>query len=82
MGIAGGSQSLQSMRLAGLSAWIAGALSMGLGEYISVASQLDTEAADVEKVRTGGTGGSRAARQGGREAGCSRAVQVRCFVSR
>ena len=71
MGIAGGTESLLLMRLAGLSAWIAGALSMGLGEYISVASQLDAEAADVEKVQAGGSaagqgaGGGWSRRDGG-----------------
>ena len=75
MGIAGGSESLQSMRLAGLSAWIAGALSMGLGEYISVASQLDSEAADVEKVRPGGRLGRGAAGRLGGVLQCS-AVQM------
>ncbi|KAG2486703.1 hypothetical protein HYH03_014632 [Edaphochlamys debaryana] len=51
LGVGGGDASLHTMRLAGLAAWIAGALSMACGEYISVASQRDTEQADIEKER-------------------------------
>ncbi|KAF5842572.1 Ccc1 family [Dunaliella salina] len=51
LGVAGGSSELKIMRLAGVAGWIAGALSMACGEYISVSSQRDTEAADVEKER-------------------------------
>ncbi|KAG2454511.1 hypothetical protein HYH02_000358 [Chlamydomonas schloesseri] len=51
LGVGGGSESLTTLRLAGIAAWIAGALSMAVGEYISVASQRDTEMADVEKER-------------------------------
>ncbi|GLC45708.1 hypothetical protein PLESTF_000470700 [Pleodorina starrii] len=51
LGVGGGSDDLATMRLAGVAAWIAGALSMAAGEYISVASQRDTEEADVEKER-------------------------------
>ncbi|KXZ50817.1 hypothetical protein GPECTOR_15g503 [Gonium pectorale] len=51
VGVGGGSSELATMRLAGVAAWIAGALSMACGEYISVASQRDTEEADIEKER-------------------------------
>mmetsp|Transcript_2424 Transcript_2424/g.6264 ORF Transcript_2424/g.6264 Transcript_2424/m.6264 type:complete len:272 (-) Transcript_2424:581-1396(-) len=51
LGVAGGSSELKIMRLAGMAGWIAGALSMACGEYISVSSQRDTEAADIEKER-------------------------------
>jgi len=51
LGIGGGSEELSAMRLAGLAGWIAGALSMACGEYISVAGQRDTEEADIEKER-------------------------------
>ncbi|GFR44345.1 hypothetical protein Agub_g5562 [Astrephomene gubernaculifera] len=51
LGVGGGSESLSTMRLAGIASWIAGALSMAVGEYISVASQRDTEEADIEKER-------------------------------
>ncbi|PNW86876.1 hypothetical protein CHLRE_02g099500v5 [Chlamydomonas reinhardtii] len=51
LGVGGGSDDLSAMRLAGIASWVAGALSMALGEYVSVASQLDTEEADIEKER-------------------------------
>ncbi|GIL89751.1 hypothetical protein Vretimale_16599 [Volvox reticuliferus] len=51
LGVGGGSESLSTMRLAGVASWIAGALSMAVGEYISVSSQRDTEVADIEKER-------------------------------
>lgn len=51
LGVGGGSGDLQYMRLAGLAAWMAGALSMFLGEYASVAAQRDSEAADIEKEK-------------------------------
>mmetsp|Transcript_8673 Transcript_8673/g.16491 ORF Transcript_8673/g.16491 Transcript_8673/m.16491 type:complete len:261 (-) Transcript_8673:1012-1794(-) len=51
LGVGGGSNSIHLLRLAGISAWIAGALSMACGEYISVSSQRDTEEADIEKER-------------------------------
>jgi len=37
--------------LAGLAGFVAGALSMAAGEYVSVSSQADTEAADLERER-------------------------------
>ncbi|KAI9206942.1 VIT family-domain-containing protein [Polychytrium aggregatum] len=43
--------------LAGLSALIAGALSMALGEYVSVASQKDSELADLRLERLAHEGG-------------------------
>mmetsp|Transcript_22189 Transcript_22189/g.66185 ORF Transcript_22189/g.66185 Transcript_22189/m.66185 type:complete len:264 (-) Transcript_22189:177-968(-) len=51
LGVGGGTGDLRSMRLAGIAAGIAGALSMFLGEYASVAAQRDTEAADIKKER-------------------------------
>lgn len=51
LGVSGGSEDLATIRLAGISAWIAGALSMAVGEYISVAGQRDSEEADVQKER-------------------------------
>jgi len=51
LGVGGGTGDLNSMRLAGIAAWIAGALSMFMGEYASVAAQRDAEAADIEKER-------------------------------
>eukprot|EP00891_Asterochloris_glomerata_P009038 jgi/Astpho2/9038/Aster-02700 len=51
MGVEGGSSALHSVVLAGLAGLVGGALSMAVGEYISVASQRDTEQADIEKER-------------------------------
>lgn len=51
LGVGGGTGNLEAMRLAGVAAWVAGALSMFLGEYASVAAQRDSEHADVEKER-------------------------------
>ena len=51
VGVGGGDSNLATMRLAGIAAWIAGAMSMAVGEYISVASQRDAQLADVEKER-------------------------------
>eukprot|EP00798_Chlamydomonas_sp_ICE-L_P007289 gene7289-405_t len=51
VGVGGGNQDLSAMRLAGCAGWIAGSLSMAVGEYISVASQKDSEEADIEKER-------------------------------
>lgn len=51
LGVGGGSDAFALMKLAGIAGWIAGALSMACGEYISVASQMDCEKADIEKER-------------------------------
>jgi VIT1/CCC1 family predicted Fe2+/Mn2+ transporter len=42
---------IRAMRVAGVAGLVAGALSMAVGEYISVSSQRDAEEADVEKER-------------------------------
>jgi len=55
LGVAAGTQigpeALHNMVLGGVSALVAGALSMALGEYVSVASQLDAEDADMEREK-------------------------------
>ena len=51
MGIAGASGDTGLIFTSGLAALVAGALSMAVGEYISVSSQGDAEAAFVEKER-------------------------------
>ncbi|GAX80475.1 hypothetical protein CEUSTIGMA_g7914.t1 [Chlamydomonas eustigma] len=51
LGVSGGNSSLALMRLAGISAWIACAMAMAAGEYISVSSQKDCEEADIQKER-------------------------------
>lgn len=43
IGVGGGSSALHFMILAGLAGLVGGALSMAVGEYISVASQKDSE---------------------------------------
>lgn len=51
LGVSGGSKDKHTLILSGVSALVAGAMSMAAGEYISVASQRDTEQADVDKER-------------------------------
>lgn len=51
LGVSGGSKDKHTLILSGLSALVAGAMSMAAGEYISVASQRDTEQADIDKER-------------------------------
>lgn len=49
MGIAAAQTSLHSVLLTGVAGLVAGSLSMAAGEYVSVRSQADTEAADIAK---------------------------------
>ena len=51
MGVGGGTSDLPTLRLAGVAGLVGGALSMAVGEYISVSSQRDAERADIEKER-------------------------------
>lgn len=51
LGIAAANATPQAILLTGLAALTAGALSMAAGEYVSVSSQADTEAADTAKER-------------------------------
>jgi vacuolar iron transporter family protein len=51
LGVGGGAESSNAVILSGLAGLVGGALSMACGEYISVASQRDSEEADVEKER-------------------------------
>ncbi|MEJ2633473.1 MAG: VIT family protein [Acidihalobacter sp.] len=51
LGVAASQASHSDVLIAGVSAWIAGALSMAAGEYVSVSSQADTEQADLELER-------------------------------
>ncbi|KDD73388.1 VIT family protein [Helicosporidium sp. ATCC 50920] len=51
VGVGAGSQSLDTVRLSGVAALVGGALSMAVGEYISVSSQRDAELADIEQER-------------------------------
>lgn len=51
VGVAGASPEISVVMTAGVAGMVAGALSMGVGEYISVSTQRDTERALIEKER-------------------------------
>ena len=51
MGVAGATSDNQTIATAGLAALVAGALSMAVGEYVSVSSQSDAEKVYIEKER-------------------------------
>lgn len=51
VGVAGASSSTSFILTAGVAGMVAGALSMGVGEYVSVSTQRDTERALIEKER-------------------------------
>jgi VIT1/CCC1 family predicted Fe2+/Mn2+ transporter len=51
VGVAAASSGRSAILVAGVAGLTAGALSMAAGEYVSVASQRDTERADVERER-------------------------------
>ncbi len=48
MGVAGATADIKAISLAGLAALVAGALSMAVGEYVSVSSQSDAEKAYIQ----------------------------------
>ena len=52
VGVAAADSSQSAVLVAGVAGLVAGALSMAAGEYVSVSSQADTEAADVARERT------------------------------
>jgi vacuolar iron transporter family protein len=51
LGVASATHSHNAMLVSGVSGLIAGALSMGAGEYVSVSSQADAENADIEQEK-------------------------------
>ncbi|MDR3494429.1 MAG: VIT family protein [Ancalomicrobiaceae bacterium] len=51
VGVAAASTSAHEVAIAGIAGLVAGALSMAAGEYVSVSSQADTEAADLNRER-------------------------------
>lgn len=53
MGVAGAGADSRAIFTAGLAALVAGALSMAVGEYVSVSSQSDAEKVHIEKVHKG-----------------------------
>lgn len=51
VGVAAASPDKSAVLIAGVAGWVAGAMSMAAGEYVSVSSQSDTEQADLETER-------------------------------
>ena len=51
LGVAGAGPARSAILLSGLAGWVAGAMSMAAGEYVSVSSQADTEAADIAREK-------------------------------
>jgi VIT1/CCC1 family predicted Fe2+/Mn2+ transporter len=51
VGVAAAAQGRQEVLVAGVAGLVAGAMSMAAGEYVSVSSQSDTEAADLARER-------------------------------
>lgn len=51
VGVAAAESSTGAILIAGLAGLVAGAMSMAAGEYVSVASQADVEAADIEREK-------------------------------
>jgi VIT1/CCC1 family predicted Fe2+/Mn2+ transporter len=51
VGVASSGAPASNILLTGIAGMVAGALSMAAGEYVSVSSQADTEAADLERER-------------------------------
>jgi VIT1/CCC1 family predicted Fe2+/Mn2+ transporter len=51
IGVAASNASRSEVLIAGMAGLVAGAMSMAAGEYVSVSSQADTEAADLERER-------------------------------
>lgn len=49
LGVAASSASKQAILISGVAGLVAGALSMGAGEYVSVSAQRDAEQADIER---------------------------------
>lgn len=49
VGVAAASANTQALLLTGVAGLVAGAMSMAAGEYVSVSSQADTEAADIAR---------------------------------
>ena len=50
-GVAAASANREGVLVAGVAGWIAGAMSMAAGEYVSVSAQSDTEKADLGRER-------------------------------
>jgi VIT1/CCC1 family predicted Fe2+/Mn2+ transporter len=50
-GVAAATPNRQAVLIAGVAGWLAGAMSMAAGEYVSVSSQADSEKADLARER-------------------------------
>ena len=53
VGVASAGTDRSGVLIAGVAALVAGAMSMGAGEYVSVSSQADAERADTQDARAG-----------------------------
>src|SRR5882672_11410750 len=51
IGVAASSASKSAILIAGIAGLVAGAMSMAVGEYVSVSSQRDAEEADIEREK-------------------------------
>ena len=51
VGVAAAAATKEPVLVAGVAGWVAGAMSMATGEYVSVSSQSDTEQADLARER-------------------------------
>ena len=51
LGVAAAGASRSAILTAGISGWVAGAMSMAAGEYVSVSSQRDAEQADIDQEK-------------------------------
>jgi VIT1/CCC1 family predicted Fe2+/Mn2+ transporter len=51
VGVAAAAATKDAVLVAGIAGWVAGAMSMATGEYVSVSSQSDTEQADLARER-------------------------------
>jgi vacuolar iron transporter family protein len=51
VGVAASGAALNAIMIAGVAGLVSGAMSMAAGEYVSVSSQSDTEAADISRER-------------------------------
>jgi VIT1/CCC1 family predicted Fe2+/Mn2+ transporter len=51
MGVAASGSARSAVLIAGVAGLVAGSMSMAAGEYVSVSSQADTEAADLARER-------------------------------
>ena len=77
LGVGGGTESLRALVLAGVAGLVAGALSMAVGEYISVSSQRDAE--EVRMGRERGYGGRERWRKRGRKEEKKKKKKKRAF---